>query len=207
MLFDLDRGHWKGAWAHIRNQRNLPSHWRKHHGGLVPGTAELRVLPTIRNHCCPPRHLRVKCSPQRLEEDWEEGEHGGLRRSRSALGRFLFRFLGAWQVAVAERAAGCSCKHTDVRTAISETRGSLEDSGGCLVARAALELRRTRKSVARIPLWGNSGSGSGSCRTGGAATEKLRLGEQPKEIPEKGARKKTVRQRGGGASSLLPRFT
>ncbi|KAJ1182163.1 hypothetical protein NDU88_007357 [Pleurodeles waltl] len=55
--------------------------------------------------------------------------------------------------------------------------------------RAALELRRTRKSVARIPLRGNSGS----CRTGGAATEKLRLGEQPKEIPEKGARKKTVR--------------
>ncbi|KAJ1157664.1 hypothetical protein NDU88_010368 [Pleurodeles waltl] len=55
--------------------------------------------------------------------------------------------------------------------------------------RAALELRRTRKSVARIPLQGNSGSGS--CRTGGAATEKLRLGEQPKENPEKGARKKT----------------
>ncbi|KAJ1082407.1 hypothetical protein NDU88_002575 [Pleurodeles waltl] len=69
--------------------------------------------------------------------------------------------------------------------------------------RATLELRRTRKSVARIPLRGNSGSGS--CRTGGAATEKLRLGEQPKENPEKGARKKTVRQRGGGgASSLLP---
>ncbi|KAJ1161842.1 hypothetical protein NDU88_002323 [Pleurodeles waltl] len=50
------------------------------------------------------------------------------------LGRFLFRFLGAWQVAVAERAAGCGCKHTDVRAVISETRGSLEDSGGCLVA-------------------------------------------------------------------------
>ncbi|KAJ1210071.1 hypothetical protein NDU88_005439 [Pleurodeles waltl] len=69
--------------------------------------------------------------------------------------------------------------------------------------RAALELRRTRKSVARILLRGNSGSGS--CRTGRAATEKLRLGEQPKENPEKGARKKTVRQR-GGVSSLLPRF-
>ncbi|KAJ1213971.1 hypothetical protein NDU88_001600 [Pleurodeles waltl] len=61
-------------------------------------------------------------------------KHGGLRRSRSALGRFLFRFLGAWQVTVAERAAGCGCKHMDVRAAISETRGSLEDSGGCLVA-------------------------------------------------------------------------
>ncbi|KAJ1202404.1 hypothetical protein NDU88_006204 [Pleurodeles waltl] len=57
--------------------------------------------------------------------------------------------------------------------------------------RAALELRRTRKSVARIPIRGNSGSGS--CRTGGAATKKLRLGEQPKENPEKGVRKKTVR--------------
>ncbi|KAJ1082929.1 hypothetical protein NDU88_003090 [Pleurodeles waltl] len=68
--------------------------------------------------------------------------------------------------------------------------------------RAVLELRRTRKSVARIPLWGNSGSGS--CRTGGAATKKLRLGEQPKENPEKGARKKTVTQR--GAFSLLPHF-
>ncbi|KAJ1179768.1 hypothetical protein NDU88_005002 [Pleurodeles waltl] len=68
--------------------------------------------------------------------------------------------------------------------------------------RPALELRRTSKSVARIPLRGNSGSGS--CRTGGAATEKLRLGEQPKENPEKGARKKTVRQCGRGGVFPAP---
>ncbi|KAJ1171588.1 hypothetical protein NDU88_003449 [Pleurodeles waltl] len=67
---------------------------------------------------------------ERSSSHGEQGEHGGLRRSRSALGRFLFRFLWAWQVTVAERAAGCSCKHTDVCAAISETRGSLEDSGG-----------------------------------------------------------------------------
>ncbi|KAJ1169261.1 hypothetical protein NDU88_001167 [Pleurodeles waltl] len=58
---------------------------------------------------------------------------------------------------------------------------------------AALELRRTRKSVSRIPLRGNSGSGSCSSRTGGAAPEKWRPGEQPKENPEKDARKKTPR--------------
>ncbi|KAJ1091349.1 hypothetical protein NDU88_004476 [Pleurodeles waltl] len=57
--------------------------------------------------------------------------------------------------------------------------------------RATLELRWTRKSVARIPLQGNSGSGSCSSRTGRAAPEKWRPGEQPKEIPEKDARKKT----------------
>ncbi|KAJ1177901.1 hypothetical protein NDU88_003153 [Pleurodeles waltl] len=70
--------------------------------------------------------------------------------------------------------------------------------------RAALELRRTRKSVARIPLRGNSGSGSCSSRTGGAAPEKWRPGEQPKENPEKDARKKTVRQRGVGSVFPAP---
>ncbi|KAJ1188495.1 hypothetical protein NDU88_005256 [Pleurodeles waltl] len=75
--------------------------------------------------------------------------------------------------------------------------------------RAVLELRRTGKSVARIPLRGNSGSGSsGSCssRTGGAAPEKWRLGEQPKENSEKDARKKTVRQRGVGGVFPAPPF-
>ncbi|KAJ1218209.1 hypothetical protein NDU88_005792 [Pleurodeles waltl] len=71
---------------------------------------------------------------------------------------------------------------------------------------AALELRRTRKSVARIPLRGNSGSGSCSSRTGRAAPEKWRLGEQPKENPEKDARKKTVRQRGVGGVFPAPPF-
>ncbi|KAJ1217111.1 hypothetical protein NDU88_004706 [Pleurodeles waltl] len=66
--------------------------------------------------------------------------------------------------------------------------------------RAALELRRTRKSVARIPLRGNSS------RTGGAAPEKWRPGEQPKENPEKDARKKTVRQRGVGGVFPAPPF-
>ncbi|KAJ1181935.1 hypothetical protein NDU88_007134 [Pleurodeles waltl] len=70
--------------------------------------------------------------------------------------------------------------------------------------RAVLELRRTRKSVARIPLRGNSGSGSCSSGTCGAATKKWRLGEQPKENSEKGARKKTVRQRGGGRLPCPP---
>ncbi|KAJ1173156.1 hypothetical protein NDU88_004997 [Pleurodeles waltl] len=86
-------------------------------------------------------HALIQTSPglepylEWISHRWKlPGEHGGLRRSRSALGRFLFRFLGAWQVAVAERAVGCGCKHTDVRATISETRGSLEDSGGCLVA-------------------------------------------------------------------------
>ncbi|KAJ1104175.1 hypothetical protein NDU88_001588 [Pleurodeles waltl] len=55
--------------------------------------------------------------------------------------------------------------------------------------RAALELRRTRKNVARIPLRGNSGSCN--TRASGAASEKWRWAEQPKEIPEKNARKKT----------------
>ncbi|KAJ1176785.1 hypothetical protein NDU88_002052 [Pleurodeles waltl] len=72
--------------------------------------------------------------------------------------------------------------------------------------RAALELRRTRKSVARIPLRGNSGSGSRSSRTGGAAPEKWRPGEQLKENPEKDARKKTVRQRGVGGVFPAPPF-
>ncbi|KAJ1123426.1 hypothetical protein NDU88_001895 [Pleurodeles waltl] len=71
--------------------------------------------------------------------------------------------------------------------------------------RAALELRRTRKSVARIPLRGNSGSGCCSSRMGGAAPEKWRPGEQPKENPEKDARKKTVRQRGVGGVFPAPR--
>ncbi|KAJ1161616.1 hypothetical protein NDU88_002100 [Pleurodeles waltl] len=69
--------------------------------------------------------------------------------------------------------------------------------------RAALELRRTRKNVARIPLRGNSGSCN--TRASGAASEKRRLGEQPKENPEQDARKKTVRQSGEGALFLLPR--
>ncbi|KAJ1096774.1 hypothetical protein NDU88_001905 [Pleurodeles waltl] len=69
--------------------------------------------------------------------------------------------------------------------------------------RAVLELRRTRKSVARIPLRGNSGSRSS--RTGGAAPEKWRPGEQPKENPEKDARKKTVRQRRVGGVFPAPR--
>ncbi|KAJ1217956.1 hypothetical protein NDU88_005543 [Pleurodeles waltl] len=56
--------------------------------------------------------------------------------------------------------------------------------------RAALELRRTRKNVARIPLRGNSGSCN--TRASGAASEKWRWAEQPKEIPEKNARKKTA---------------
>ncbi|KAJ1118262.1 hypothetical protein NDU88_006457 [Pleurodeles waltl] len=72
--------------------------------------------------------------------------------------------------------------------------------------RAALELRRTRKSVVRIPLRGNSGSGSCSSRTGGAAPEKWRPGEQPIENPEKDARKKTVRHRGVGGVFLAPPF-
>ncbi|KAJ1171779.1 hypothetical protein NDU88_003637 [Pleurodeles waltl] len=55
--------------------------------------------------------------------------------------------------------------------------------------RATLELRRTRKNIARIPLWGNSGSCN--TRASGAASEKWRWAEQPKEIPEKNARKKT----------------
>ncbi|KAJ1108326.1 hypothetical protein NDU88_005702 [Pleurodeles waltl] len=71
--------------------------------------------------------------------------------------------------------------------------------------RAALELRRTRKNVARIPLRGNSGSCN--TRASGAASEKWRWAEQPKEIPEKNARKKTVRQsgeRGVSPAPLLP---
>ncbi|KAJ1123838.1 hypothetical protein NDU88_002305 [Pleurodeles waltl] len=68
--------------------------------------------------------------------------------------------------------------------------------------RAALELRRTRKNVARIPLRGNSGSCN--TRASGAASEKWRWAEQPKEIPEKNARKKTVRQSGEGGVSPAP---
>ncbi|KAJ1214364.1 hypothetical protein NDU88_001983 [Pleurodeles waltl] len=71
--------------------------------------------------------------------------------------------------------------------------------------RAALELRRTRKNVARIPLRGNSSSCN--TRASGAASEKWRWAEQPKEIPEKNARKKTVRQSGEGGvcpAPLLP---
>ncbi|KAJ1163871.1 hypothetical protein NDU88_004323 [Pleurodeles waltl] len=68
--------------------------------------------------------------------------------------------------------------------------------------RAALELRRTHKNVARIPLRGNSGSCN--TRASGAVSEKWRWAEQPKEIPEKNARKKTVRQSGEGACLLLP---
>ncbi|KAJ1114952.1 hypothetical protein NDU88_003182, partial [Pleurodeles waltl] len=44
------------------------------------------------------------------------GEHGGLRSSRSALGRFRFRFLGG--VAGRGCRADCGCRHTDVRAAI-----------------------------------------------------------------------------------------
>ncbi|KAJ1091432.1 hypothetical protein NDU88_004558 [Pleurodeles waltl] len=68
--------------------------------------------------------------------------------------------------------------------------------------RAALELRRTRKNVARIPLWENCGSCN--TRASGAASEKWRWAEQPKEIPMKNARKKTVRQSGEGGVSPAP---
>ncbi|KAJ1181071.1 hypothetical protein NDU88_006282 [Pleurodeles waltl] len=119
------------------------------------------------------------------------GEHGGLRRSRSALGRFLFWFLGAWQVAVAERAAAASTRMCAPQLVGPEA--VWRTAGAVWWHRATLELRRTCRSVARIPLRGNSGNGSCSSRTCGAATKKWRLGEQPKENPEKGARKKTVR--------------
>ncbi|KAJ1186616.1 hypothetical protein NDU88_003397 [Pleurodeles waltl] len=58
--------------------------------------------------------------------------------------------------------------------------------------RAALELRRTRKNVARIPLRGNSGSCN--IRAAGAAFEKRRPSEQPKENSETGTRSKTCRE-------------
>ncbi|KAJ1171105.1 hypothetical protein NDU88_002976 [Pleurodeles waltl] len=74
--------------------------------------------------------------------------------------------------------------------------------------RAALELRRSRKNAARIPLRGNSGSASGNIRAAGAVFEKRRLGErlseQPKEISEFDARRKTVRQSGEGGVFLAP---
>ncbi|KAJ1166920.1 hypothetical protein NDU88_007315 [Pleurodeles waltl] len=60
------------------------------------------------------------------------GEHGGLRRSRSVLGRFPVPVPGG--VAGRGGRAGCGCEHTDVHAATIETCGNLEDSGGCLVA-------------------------------------------------------------------------
>ncbi|KAJ1193673.1 hypothetical protein NDU88_002969 [Pleurodeles waltl] len=66
-------------------------------------------------------------------------------------------------------------------------------AGAVCCYRAALELRRTRKNVARIPLRGNSGSCS--IRAAGTAFEKRRPSEQPKEPKENsetGARSKTV---------------
>ncbi|KAJ1211558.1 hypothetical protein NDU88_006916 [Pleurodeles waltl] len=132
----------------------------------------------------------------------KRGEHGGLRRSRSALGRFLFRSWGRgrsrWPSG--RRAAAASTRMCALQSVRPEE--VWRTAGAVWWHRAALELRRTCKSVARIPLRGNSSSGS--CRTGEAATEKLRLGEQPKENPEKGARKKTVRQRGGGGRLPCP---
>ncbi|KAJ1191310.1 hypothetical protein NDU88_000626 [Pleurodeles waltl] len=72
--------------------------------------------------------------------------------------------------------------------------------------RAALELRRTRKNVARIPLRGNSGSCN--TRASGATSEKWRWAEQPKEIPEKNARKKTglLRSRNDGLTVYLRKW-
>ncbi|KAJ1110153.1 hypothetical protein NDU88_007508 [Pleurodeles waltl] len=85
-----------------------------------------------------------------------------------------------------------------------ESEADWRAAGAVWWRRAALELRRARRSVARIPLRGNSGSSSRSSGTGGAAAEKLRQGVQLKEILEKGARIKTVRQCGGGGDFPSP---
>ncbi|KAJ1203547.1 hypothetical protein NDU88_007332 [Pleurodeles waltl] len=55
--------------------------------------------------------------------------------------------------------------------------------------RAALELRRVRKGVARIPLRGNSGSGGRNSGSGVAAAEKIRQGAQLKETAVKEPRR------------------
>ncbi|KAJ1178137.1 hypothetical protein NDU88_003384 [Pleurodeles waltl] len=70
--------------------------------------------------------------------------------------------------------------------------------------RAALELRRVRKGVARIPLRGNSGNGSRNSGSWGAAAEKTRQGAQFKETLVKEARRNTVRQCGWGGDPLSP---
>ncbi|KAJ1098095.1 hypothetical protein NDU88_003211 [Pleurodeles waltl] len=87
-----------------------------------------------------------------------------------------------------------------------ESEADWRAAGAVWWRRAVLELRRARKGVARIPLRGNSGSSSCSSRTGGAAAEKLRQGVQSKENLEKGARRKTVRQCGGGDFPSPPLF-
>ncbi|KAJ1206184.1 hypothetical protein NDU88_001593 [Pleurodeles waltl] len=79
-----------------------------------------------------------------------------------------------------------------------ETEADWRAAGAVWWRRVALELRRARKGVARIPLRGNSGSGSCSSGSWGASAEKTRQGAQFKETLEKEARRKTVRQCGGG---------
>ncbi|KAJ1117268.1 hypothetical protein NDU88_005468 [Pleurodeles waltl] len=74
-----------------------------------------------------------------------------------------------------------------------ETEADWRAAGAVWWRRAALELRRAWKGVARIPLWGNSCSSSCSSGSCGAAAEKLRQGTQIKETLEKGARRKTAR--------------
>ncbi|KAJ1178587.1 hypothetical protein NDU88_003832 [Pleurodeles waltl] len=54
-----------------------------------------------------------------------------------------------------------------------------------------LELRRAQKGVARIPLRGNSGSGSRNSGSWVAAAEKIRQGAQLKETLVKEARRNT----------------
>ncbi|KAJ1202608.1 hypothetical protein NDU88_006405 [Pleurodeles waltl] len=136
-----------------------------------------------------------------------------LRRSCSALERLSFWFPGAWQDAVDERrcesevveAYGCARMCAPHSTTSKEFRRA---AGAVRWYRAALELRRSRKNAARIPLRGNSGSASGNIRAAGAVFEKRRLGErlseQPKEISEFDARRKTVRQSGEGGVFLAP---
>ncbi|KAJ1107012.1 hypothetical protein NDU88_004409 [Pleurodeles waltl] len=66
------------------------------------------------------------------QEKEKGGEHGGLRHTGSALGRFRFRFLGG----VAKRCCRSNCGgggHTDVRTAVPQTGGKVESSWGCAV--------------------------------------------------------------------------
>ncbi|KAJ1105994.1 hypothetical protein NDU88_003397 [Pleurodeles waltl] len=87
-----------------------------------------------------------------------------------------------------------------------ESEADCRAAGAVWWRRAALELRRARKGVLRIPLRGNSGSSSCSSGSYGAAAEKLRQGAQFKENLEKGARRKTVRQC-GGVILLPPRFS
>ncbi|KAJ1200162.1 hypothetical protein NDU88_003989 [Pleurodeles waltl] len=57
--------------------------------------------------------------------------------------------------------------------------------------RAALELRRARKGVARIPLRGNSSSGGRNSGSGVAAAEKTPQGAQLKETAVKEPRRNT----------------